>query len=181
MKTLKFKGAVAAVAICVAGAASAVPVAFTIDFTETSGASAGSGSFTIDSADLANIPASGTYFSNIMVSDVNFTFGAITFDTHTVGQFAASNGQISGVTGLCCSDFTSSTTPGAALRTETASGAPITWSVELNGNQILSGDTYSISRAAAPSAVPLPAALPLLAFGLGGLSMVARRKSRKAA
>lgn len=180
MKKATLKGALAGVALCVAGAASAAPVSFTVDFHATSGSN-GSGSFTIDSADLANIPASGVYFSNVMVSDVNFTFGTTVFDTHNVGQFTASNGQVSGVTGFCCSDFTSSTNSDANLDVNTGGGAPIFWSFTLNGTTVSRGDTYTIAQVAAPSTVPLPAAFPLLAVGLGGLSIAARRKSRKAA
>jgi hypothetical protein len=74
-----------------------------------------------------------------------------------------------------------------AITTVTASNAgPVSASllsgvlyVNWAGMSYQNGDTVQI--AFAPSAVPLPAALPLLAAGLGTLAVVARRRKRGAA
>lgn len=157
----------------------AAPVFFNIELIATSGMG-GSGSFSIDSTLLDAIPATGTFFSSSgAIDNFSLTIGSVVFDTVASGggRWAASNGQVSGVTGLCCSTFTSSTTAGASLETNTGSGAPVFWDASLNGTELGAGATYTVTLA--PSAVPLPAALPLMLVGLGGLAAAGRR--RKAA
>ena len=96
--------------------ANADPILFDIDF-----GAAGSGTFTIDSSLLAAIPASGLYFGPAQtVMSFSALVGGILFDTtDPTGNFgnsnlwAASDGQVSGVTGVTQGFFTSSTTAGA--------------------------------------------------------------------
>lgn len=155
--------------------AAAVPVKFDINLISDNGAGGG-GSFYVDSSDLANIPATGTYFGTAPIN-VNISVAGIVFDTVINGSWAASNGQVSGVTGICCSRIESSTTAGAYLTTHTGSGAPIQWFVkDANDQQLDGGQTYTVSQATA--AVPLPASLPLFAAGFAAMGIAARRGRR---
>ncbi len=153
--------------------AAAAPIKFDVNLISDNGLG-GSGSFFVDSAELASMPATGTYFGSTPV-DLSISVAGLVFDTVILGSWAASNGQASGVTGICCSRIESSGAPGAFLVTNISSGAPIHWFVEdANGQTLDSGLTYTVSRAVAP--VPLPATMPLLAVGFAAVGFVARRR-----
>lgn len=170
----KIYGVIAAtvVSLSTTMAAHAVPVYFDINFTATSGTS-GTGSFSVDSAALDAIPLSGTYFSGQTIDNFSFTFGSVVFDQTTGANWTASDGQITGLNGICCSTFTSSTTADAQLRTNTSGGAPTSWNASANGAFLASGSTYVITQAAP---VPLPAGLPLMLAGLGAFAIAKRRR-----
>lgn len=144
--------------------ANADPIAFDIDF----GAD-GFGGFFIDSADLALIPESGVYFGT-GVFGFTATVGGILFDImDSSGTFAASNGQISGVTGLTSGLFSSSTTAGAQLITNTCSGIPCVSSyIDATGAEY--SLDYTVSRS-----VPEPGTLALFGIGLLALGLTRRR------
>jgi hypothetical protein len=63
------------------------------------------------------------------------------------------------------------------IGTGTISGSIVsTFDGELDGITLLTGSSFVVSAGPAPSPVPLPAGLPLLGAGIGGLALVARRK-----
>lgn len=148
-------------------AATAAPVYYDINF-----GAAGSGTFTIDDSLLAAMPATGLYFGPVgSVQAFTATVLGVVFDTANGGsQFAASNGMVSGVTGICCSTFSSSAVAAALLTLNTCQGVPCATSVSIGGR--VTQLSYSVSEH-----VPEPGTIALFGLGLAGLAYRRRRKT----
>lgn len=147
--------------------ANATPVQYNIDFGPD-----GSGTFTVDSAAVAAISASGTYFApSGTILSFFATISGITFDTVGAGSyFAAANGQISGITGITHDKMFASANPGDFIQFNTCGGNPCSTSVNINQQ------SRSISYQVSVADIPEPAPLALLGLGLLGLGLARRRR-----
>jgi hypothetical protein len=144
-------------------------VPFSIDF-----GAAGAGTFTIDDSLLAAIPASGIYFGPAnSIQSFEATVLGVVFDIANGGNiFAAADGLLSGVTGICCSSFASSVTLDALLTLNTCNGLPCSTSATISGQT--TELQYSIQSGDA--SVPAPGVLALFGIGLAGLGWSRRKK-----
>lgn len=147
--------------------ANAIPILYEIDFYGS-----GSGTFTIEDSLLASIPASGTYFGPLdSVQSFSATVEGVLFDiANGTSRFAAANGQVSGVTGICCSSFSSSIDSSALLTLNTCNAIPCSTSVTISG--VTTQLEYTVRRAN----VPESATFILLGLGLLGVGYSQRRK-----
>jgi hypothetical protein len=148
-----------------------------VDYTITlisEGANFVTGSFQVDGDELAALPQIGFGF-DLGLSNFDMVIGGVRFDQiNTPGNGVTFDGEI---IGICCQTLTASGTLGPSLRLNTSTGLPSSWSTSgLTGGNF-AGSTYVIAPGSL-TPVPLPAALPLLLVGVGGLTVMrCRRRS----
>lgn len=160
MKLISIKVALTVLIMTISNIANAGLITYQIDFGVD-----GSGTFDIDSTDLAAAPGSGLYFApSNTVSNFSATVLGETYDMEDSGVFlfAMNNGLLSGVTGITSSKYKSSITA-AILQLNTCSGLPCNSTA--NGTAV----TYSIIPQSL--LVPEPPTFAILALGMIGLAL----------
>ena len=153
----------------------AAPVFFGLTlFEDTPGNTSYSGVFTVDSADINALPATGLSFTS-QVTSISIDIAGNLFDTTPASVVAAANdGVITGILNTSsASSFSASASPGLSLHLRSSNGFPFDWVVSDASGVLRSGsgsNSYSITPV---SSVPLPPALWL--FGTGLLTLLGIR------
>lgn len=162
----------------------AVPLLFTLTLTEdTPVPSIHAGTFTVDPADVAALPPTGTAFSP-RVTSIDILIAGIGFDVTPAAdggpRAPAADGQASGITGITTNfgsgGFTSSLNPGWAFEIHTRNGLPTNWAVSLNAVIQHSGGIVGDNTRPgyAIAAVPEPATASLVVLAIMGARRLRR-------
>ena len=152
--------------------ASAVPVSFGLELVDNS-ANVFSGSFTVDSADIANLPATGVSSAPLLALSIDIN-GILFDEILGSGAAVATNGQASGIDDICCTNVGTAASQNLVLTIDSCFQFTCAWLVKDFSNDavIIAGNLHRVSP---PLAVTEPASFALMGLGLMALALIRSR------